>query len=126
MLDKKKILFVDNDAILIEFLISLVTQMGFTGLKATNGIQGLQVAIEEKPAIIITDHVMKEMSGIDFCKAIRNNTQLQDAIILVFTGSIVTEEEVESFHDIADSWISKLEGFEGLKKIIRAWATMVE
>jgi len=56
---------------------------GFTVVTAPDGEQGLIVAAEERPDVILLDILMPNMDGFEVLKAIKNNTSLQSIIIIV-------------------------------------------
>jgi len=56
---------------------------GFTVLTAPDGEQGLILAAEERPDVILLDILMPNMDGLEVLKAIKNNTSLNSIIIIV-------------------------------------------
>lgn len=125
-LDNKFILVVDDDEILGEYLVTMINRMGLRGSFASNGLDAVRIAEQELPGIIICDYLLADMSGLALCKVFRAHPKLQNAILLIFTAKICNEEEIENFHNIADSWISKLEGFVNLRRIIQDWARIAD
>jgi len=62
--------------------------------QASNGIEGLEIYKEKKPDIIITDIEMPKMSGLEFCKNIRQDNK--DIPIIIITGHINIEYLLEA------------------------------
>ena len=60
-----KILIVDDEPDILEFLSYNFRKKGFTVVVANNGLEGMQQAIAELPQLIISDILMPEMDGID-------------------------------------------------------------
>ena len=69
-----KILVVDDSQTMRRIVIRSLKAAGFGGhdiVEAGNGVEGLEVAEESCPDIIISDWNMPEMNGIDFLKSLR-------------------------------------------------------
>jgi signal transduction histidine kinase len=65
---------------------SLLERGGFQVTEAENGIAALALFEREPPALIVADIIMPNMSGLDFCRAIRANPQHVDIPILLASG----------------------------------------
>ncbi|MBH70005.1 MAG: DNA-binding response regulator, partial [Flavobacteriales bacterium] len=66
-----KILIVDDEKDILEFLSYNLRKEGFEILTANNGLEGLEMATKEVPDLIILDVMMPEMDGIEACEKIR-------------------------------------------------------
>lgn len=64
---KHKILIVDDDRDILEFVSYNLKKEGFDVFKAENGKIGLELAIKEIPDLILLDVMMPEMDGIETC-----------------------------------------------------------
>src|SRR5690606_29572347 len=71
-LNGKKVLIVDDSPEQRMFLKTLLSDI-FEIIEAENGQQGIQLAIEKRPVAIISDVMMPEVNGIEFCKMVRSN-----------------------------------------------------
>jgi CheY-like chemotaxis protein len=88
----------NNDTILVvndapdqlELLAFILEKAGHRVLTALNGIEGLTVAQRETPALIISDILMPEMNGIDFCRQIRAHEKLHSTPFLL--ASVLQKE----------------------------------
>ena len=67
----KKILTVEDDQALRETLAATLESEAFRVVCASNGVEGLKLALEEKPDLIVLDIVLPGMTGLDICKKIR-------------------------------------------------------
>ena len=65
---KQNILIVEDEPPLVELLRYNMESEGFSTIIATNGEDGLLLAIEEKPDIIILDWMLPKLSGLDVCR----------------------------------------------------------
>ena len=69
--NNKKILVVEDEIPILKALTDKLTREGFIALEATDGAQGLTIALRERPDAILLDLVMPEMTGLDVLKNLR-------------------------------------------------------
>ena len=81
-----KILIVDDEKDILEFLSYNLKKEGFEILTANNGLEGLEMATKEVPDLIILDVMMPEMDGIEACEKIRETPSLEDTLVLFLTA----------------------------------------
>jgi CheY-like chemotaxis protein len=83
----KSILIVDDDDGIRLMLETKLSRLGFRTSVAGNGLHALQkVRANENYDLIICDLKMPGMSGLEFIKAIRNESNLKDLPVLLITG----------------------------------------
>ena len=93
---RKKILIIDDEENFCKLVKKNLEQTGeFEVYIATNGEDGIRLAKEIKPDLILLDVVMPEMDGADVISLIRNDKDIKD-IPVVFLTAIVREEEAIS------------------------------
>lgn len=93
---KKKVLIIDDEENFCNLVKKNIEQTGeFEVHIATNGDDGIRLAREIKPDLILLDIVMPEMDGGDVVSLIRNDENIKGTPI-VFLTAIVREEEVSS------------------------------
>ncbi|HJX83062.1 MAG TPA: response regulator [Candidatus Angelobacter sp.] len=82
----KKILLVDdsNTTILMEQMI-LKNYTRYESVTATDGLEAIQRALEEKPDLVLMDVVMPRMNGFEACKRMRLEEELQETPIILVT-----------------------------------------
>ncbi|MGV3766172.1 MAG: two-component regulator propeller domain-containing protein [Chitinophagaceae bacterium] len=95
----------DNEG--IRTYLKQVFQENFRILEATNGKEGLAMARQYQPDIIISDIVMDEMSGIEFCAAIKEDPTLNHIQLILLTGSSSAEIKLKGVECGADDYITK-------------------
>lgn len=83
--DKEKILLVEDDYDLRKYLKYILTN-NYLVYEASNGEEGLEVALKKIPDIIVTDVMMPEMNGIEMCKKIKKNTLISHIPVLMLTA----------------------------------------
>jgi DNA-binding response OmpR family regulator len=68
-----KVLIVDDEKVLLDSLVDMITKIGYKALQAANGKEGLAIALNETPDLIILDIVMPEMDGLTMIKKLRES-----------------------------------------------------
>jgi len=83
----KKILIVDDEVMLVELLKMRLEDNRYDVTSANDGFEGLSVAEQMHPDLIILDINMQGMDGYTMLKEIRKNDQLKDTKIVMLTAS---------------------------------------
>lgn len=102
-----KILLVDDEPDILEFLSYNLKKEGFNVLTADNGRLGIEVAKNEKPDLIILDVMMPDLDGIETCAEIRSTTGLKDVLIAFLTARNEDYSQIAGFDVGADDYINK-------------------
>ena len=102
-----KILVVDDDPDILEFLSYNLKKEGYEVAEALNGKIALQVAEKFKPDLILLDVMMPEMDGIQTCQELRKNNMFKDVFIVFLTARIEEYSEIAGFTAGADDYITK-------------------
>jgi CheY-like chemotaxis protein len=68
-----KVLIIDDEKVLLDSLVTKIEGIGYEVLRATNGKDGLAVALEKMPDLIILDIVMPEMDGLTMINKLRES-----------------------------------------------------
>jgi len=102
-----RILLVDDEDDVLEFLSYNIRKEGYQVYTASNGIKGLQKAIEIIPHLIILDVMMPEMDGIETCREIKQIPQLENAIIVFLTARGEDYSQIAGFDAGADDYVTK-------------------
>ncbi len=82
----KKALVVEDHPDMLKVLTSEMEMMGFSVIGAKDGKEGVEIAIKEKPNLILMDIMMPFMDGREATRLIRSNPETQDIPILVATA----------------------------------------
>jgi two-component system cell cycle sensor histidine kinase/response regulator CckA len=80
------ILVVDDNAINRKLLIALLSGDGHLTLQASDGADGLAVARQHRPQLIISDILMPSMDGYAFVRALRREPQLRGTPVIFYTA----------------------------------------
>jgi len=104
---KARVLIVDDEADIREFLSYNLTKNGFKVEVAEDGIEGLKRATSFSPHIIILDIMMPGMGGIELCKEIRSRPEFNGVLIAMLTARQEDQIQIESLNVGADDYITK-------------------
>ena len=103
----QKILLVDDDPDILEFLSYNIKQDGYKIETAENGIEALEKLKFFKPDLIILDVMMPEMDGIETCEKIRKQPEFNNVIITFLTARSEDYSQIAGFDSGADDYITK-------------------
>lgn len=104
---RETILVVDDSVIIREMITRNLKKQGFKVIQAKNGIEGLYLAINEKPSIIITDWEMPEMGGIEMSKMLSKNNNTKDIPIIMLSGKDSKDDVIQCYMSGIVSFVSK-------------------
>ncbi len=102
-----KILLVDDDPDILEFVSYNLKKEGFDVSTANNGEEGLKQAKKLIPHLILLDVMMPGMDGIETCDQIRNSPGLENTLIAFLTARGEDYSQVAGFDAGADDYITK-------------------
>ena len=107
MNDNIKILVVDDEEDILEFLSYNLRAEGYDVIVADNGILAIELAKQEQPSLIILDVQMPDMDGITTCEKIREITSLKETIVTFLTARSEDYSQIAGFEAGADDYITK-------------------
>jgi signal transduction histidine kinase/ligand-binding sensor domain-containing protein/DNA-binding response OmpR family regulator len=100
----------DNDDIRNYIIQSLSVQ--YKTLSAVNGKDGLELAQNRIPNIIVSDIMMPEMDGIELCRKIKEDLRTSHIPVILLTAKDSTQDKAEGYKSGADSYLTKPFGSE--------------
>ena len=101
------ILLVDDEPDILELLAYNLAKEGFTVHTAGNGREGLALAKEMVPDVILLDVMMPEMDGVEACTEIRNDRTLDHSVVAFLTARGEDYSQIAGFEAGADDYIMK-------------------
>ncbi len=104
---QSKILLVDDEVDILEFISYNLEKEGYKVYTAQNGAEAIKVAEKTLPDLIILDVMMPEMDGIAACEEIRRIPALQNTIIAFLTARGEDYSQIAGFEAGADDYITK-------------------
>jgi two-component system alkaline phosphatase synthesis response regulator PhoP len=102
-----KILLVDDEPDILEFLGHNLKREGYDVYLAGNGKEALDIAMKVKPHLIILDVMMPDLDGIETCKEIRAKDGLKNVLIAFLTARGEDYSQIAGFDAGADDYITK-------------------
>ena len=101
------ILLVDDEPDILDFLSYNLKKEGYTVYTANNGAEGLAIAKEKKPHLIVLDIMMPEMDGVETCRQLKEIPELKNTIITFLTARNEEYTQITGFEVGADDFITK-------------------
>lgn len=103
---KMKILLVDDEKDIVEFLQYNLLQEGFDVITAFNGIEALK-KLSETPDLVILDIMMPQLNGYDVCKKIRSLPEYRQTPVIFLTAKSSEVDEIRGLEIGANDFIQK-------------------
>jgi DNA-binding response OmpR family regulator len=110
------ILIVEDEKGIVDFLKQGLEEEGFTISTATNGMDGLEMALSLPIDLVLLDWMMPKMTGIEVCKSIREH---KNTPIIFLTAKDTVQETIEGLKAGANDYIKKPFSFEELLERIK-------
>ncbi|UCH07006.1 MAG: response regulator [Deltaproteobacteria bacterium] len=82
----KKVLIVDDDVDVRNFVSKLIERAGYEAMEAKNGIEGMGKVREDKPDLIILDVLMPKQSGIRMYRELKTDEPLKDIPVIMLSA----------------------------------------
>lgn len=102
-----RILLVDDEEDILEFVSYNLQREGFRVFSARNGLEAIEMAGKVKPDLVILDVMMPEMDGIAACEEIRKLPSCKNVIIAFLTARGEDYSQIAGFEAGADDYITK-------------------
>jgi len=102
-----KVLMVDDDQEILELLRFTFEKEGYDILMASDGEEGLHLAVNEKPDIIVLDINMPKLTGFEVLEKVRANTSTCLTPVIILTSLTKTKDRITGIKLGADSYLSK-------------------
>lgn len=102
-----KILVVDDEPDILEFLRYNLVKEGYDVSTASNGEEGIKKAEAEKPNLIILDIMMPKMDGVEVCRYLRNKPEFDRTVITFLTAREEDYSQIAALDVGGDDYITK-------------------
>ncbi|MGV2292554.1 ATP-binding protein [Trinickia sp. YCB016] len=109
-----KVLIVDDDATNRKVARDFLNGLGFVTTEAVNGLEGLDQALAEKPALVLTDIVMPVLDGLDATRRLRRLPGFDEVPVIAVSASPSGADEQKSLEAGANAFLSKPVDFDKL------------
>ncbi len=105
--EKKTILVVDDEQSIMELLVFNLQKEGYNTLEAYDGVTAVEMAINEKPDLILLDVMIPKLDGISVCKKIRYALNISNIPILMISAKDTESDKIVGLEMGADDYITK-------------------
>ncbi len=89
------VLVVDDQDLVRAAAVAALKREGYNLLEASNGADGLKVALQKKPHLIIADTIMPRMDGYEMFRAIQGNLSIKNIPVIALSSKSTAEEEAK-------------------------------
>lgn len=117
-MSKKRLLLVDDNTEMLEFL-RICLENEYDVEEAINGKDGLHLAFENIPDLIVTDVAMPEMDGYAFCRYVKSDERTNHIPVIMLTAKVEVDQQVEGLDCGADIYLTKPFSTKVLQSYIR-------
>jgi two-component system alkaline phosphatase synthesis response regulator PhoP len=107
MAQSARILLVDDEPSILDFLSYNLENEGFQIQTASNGRLAVELAKKFKPDVVVLDLMMPEMDGMETCEALRKLQETQNCLIVFLTARNEDSIQVAGLDAGADDYIAK-------------------
>lgn len=119
--DGLDVLVVDDSRVQARLLKDVLLGAGYRVGVATNGQEGLKMACEQRPSLIITDVVMPIMNGYELARAVKSQPDLQNTPVVLLSTLSDTDDILLGLQAGADSYLTKPYNSDFLLATVRSW-----
>jgi len=102
-----KILLVDDEPDVLEFMSYSLKKEGYSVFTASNGKDALNIAKQIDPRLIVLDVMMPEMDGMETCREFRSLDQFKNTLIIFLTARDEDYSQIAGFEMGADDYVTK-------------------
>jgi two-component system, sensor histidine kinase and response regulator len=82
------VLVADDEPAVLDALSQVVEDLGHQVVRAHDGREALQLARSQKPHLVVTDHMMPRLSGLDLVRQLREEDGLRDVPVLLLSAAL--------------------------------------
>lgn len=103
----EKILIIDDEEHIVELIKFNLVGSGFQTVEAFNGVDGLKLARQEKPDLVLLDLMLPGIDGLEVCKRLRSDDKLKGIPIIMLTAKSEEIDKILGLELGADDYITK-------------------
>ena len=102
--EQKTILVVDDEQPIIDILVYNLKKEGYNVIEANDGVTAVNVALEQKPDLILLDIMLPKLDGLSVCKRVKNSLNIPIIMLTAKDGEI---DKILGLELGADDYITK-------------------
>ncbi len=115
-----QILVIDDDLVTRVLLQKTLQKQGYKVAIAADGEEGMVIAMELHPALIISDWMMPKLTGLEVCRQVKADADLSGSYFILLTTRDATEDRVKGLDTGADDFLAKPIELDELRARVRA------
>jgi len=115
-----KILVVEDDRTTQLVLRQMLEKQGYEVATANDGVEGMELAHNFRPALIICDWIMPRLDGLEVCRQIKADAELSTIYFILLTARGAVEDRVQGLDSGADEFLAKPIDLSELRARVRA------
>ena len=100
------VLVIDDEAPIAELLVDIIEEKGHIALQASNGVEGLTLARQRRPDLIISDVMMPLLDGYALLRALRSEPELAHTAVVLVSAAFPRDGKLQS-NPPADEYLRK-------------------
>jgi CheY-like chemotaxis protein len=104
---KKKILFIEDEPDQIVMISLRLERNGYKVISSLDGEEGIEMAVKEKPDLILADVIMPGIDGFEVCRRLRKNPTTKHIPIISTTAAGMDDVEHQCLTAGADDCVRK-------------------
>lgn len=108
------ILVVEDEVSIRQMIRMMLEMSGYRVIEAGDGLEGLEIASEAKPDLIVLDVMMPKLDGFSMCQALRKQPHTQDIPVIMISGDATTDRTQADYEVYADYFLRKPFQFDQL------------
>lgn len=114
----KKVLVVDDHSDTREICKQLLTHFGYEVLLACDGVEAVDVAVANKPDMVLLDFLMPHRSGVETLQQFRKRDDLRDTPVVFFTAAATHAQELSEIEGVDRVLLKPIEA-RGVLEVVR-------
>jgi PAS domain S-box-containing protein len=120
-----RILVVDDDPHILDVFSELLLGEGYQVWRAATGRDGLQLAREKHPNLVLLDVMLPDISGLEVCRQIKSDAALSDVFVALISGAAINPgQKADGLGSGADEYLLKSGDWSELRARIRTLARL--
>jgi two-component system phosphate regulon response regulator PhoB len=104
---KRRVMIIEDDDAIAEVLVHNLEREDYDVVHSADGSEGLRLALESPPDLLILDLMLPGLDGVSICKRLRQQPQTQNNPILMLTAKDEETDQVKGFSVGADDYVTK-------------------
>lgn len=115
------VLFIDDDVLSLQIMSEATALLGYQAMTSTSACNALALAAREKPALILVDMQMDEMSGTDFVRQVRCSPEIAHVPVYICSASMAYTDAEKAKNAGADGFLQKPLVLNSLSRVFHSY-----